>query len=242
MTIYLCGLAILTMGVVVHRILTHYADANKETEGPLDEKMCPWISLIVIGSIIFVIAFFGCCGAIRESYCMTLTFAFLLSTILIIQTAFTIYTFVVRNSDEIEASIRKTYIDEIFNKFNRDQKSTGLMNDIQAVVGCCGVDSYRDFTDNGNTIPFSCCDDLKESTCTPNNASKKGCVQVLQKRFKDMRTTVGTVALGTAVVELIGFIFALRLANSIKNEQRRCTSKRLSDETIDKMINIEIIR
>ena len=29
--------------------------------------------LVVIGSFIFVIAFFGCCGAYKENYCMTLT-------------------------------------------------------------------------------------------------------------------------------------------------------------------------
>lgn len=29
--------------------------------------------LVVIGSFIFIIAFFGCCGAYKENYCMTLT-------------------------------------------------------------------------------------------------------------------------------------------------------------------------
>ena len=33
----------------------------------------PAIVLIVVGLIIFVIAFFGCCGAIKENYCMVLT-------------------------------------------------------------------------------------------------------------------------------------------------------------------------
>jgi hypothetical protein len=31
------------------------------------------IALMVVGSIIFVIAFYGCCGAIRESHCMIVT-------------------------------------------------------------------------------------------------------------------------------------------------------------------------
>lgn len=33
----------------------------------------PAILLIIIGLVIFVIAFFGCCGAIKENYCMVLT-------------------------------------------------------------------------------------------------------------------------------------------------------------------------
>ena len=31
------------------------------------------ILLIVVGSIIFIIGFFGCCGAYKENYCMTMT-------------------------------------------------------------------------------------------------------------------------------------------------------------------------
>lgn len=33
----------------------------------------PAILLIIVGLVIFVIAFFGCCGAIKENYCMVLT-------------------------------------------------------------------------------------------------------------------------------------------------------------------------
>lgn len=33
----------------------------------------PPIILIIIGSIIFITAFFGCCGAIKESTCMLTT-------------------------------------------------------------------------------------------------------------------------------------------------------------------------
>ena len=33
----------------------------------------PAIVLIVIGLLIFIISFFGCCGAIKENYCMVLT-------------------------------------------------------------------------------------------------------------------------------------------------------------------------
>lgn len=31
------------------------------------------VTMIVLGSVILLISFFGCCGAIRESYCMSMT-------------------------------------------------------------------------------------------------------------------------------------------------------------------------
>ncbi|XP_032671591.1 CD63 antigen-like [Odontomachus brunneus] len=212
----LCGLAILIVGVIAHLKLTHYADAIQEN------VTFPSITLIVIGSIIFVIAFFGCCGAIRESHCMTVTFACMLLTILIIQVAVAIYAFVVlRNSDDIGVSIRKAYADEIFAKYNKKENAE-IVNDVQALLGCCGVDNYGDFQKIlGESIPYSCCDAKEGSTCTPFNASKTGCAQALQDGFKYAGAVMGGLALGVAAVELIGIIFALCLANSIKNEHRR---------------------
>lgn len=210
----LCGLAILIVGVIAHLHLTHYAEAIKEN------VMFPSITLIVIGTVIFVIAFFGCCGAIRESHCMTVTFASLLLTILIVQVAVAIYAFVVlRNSDDIGASVRKAYADEIFSRYGKDKESTEFVNDVQALLECCGVDSYRDFKDY--PIPYSCCGGPEGTTCAAKDASTKGCAQALQETFKYAGTVLGGIALGIAAVELVGIIFALCLANSIKNEHRR---------------------
>lgn len=66
----LCGLAILVLGVLVQVRNKHYSDHLDEITRNLT---FPSITLIVIGSIIFIIAFLGCCGAIRESHCMMVT-------------------------------------------------------------------------------------------------------------------------------------------------------------------------
>lgn len=33
----------------------------------------PAVLLIVVGSITLIVGFFGCCGAVKEHYCMTIT-------------------------------------------------------------------------------------------------------------------------------------------------------------------------
>jgi membrane protein CcdC involved in cytochrome C biogenesis len=42
---------------------------------PLEEHNvnAPPVVFIALGAVVFIIAFFGCCGAVRESYCMTTT-------------------------------------------------------------------------------------------------------------------------------------------------------------------------
>ena len=43
------------------------------------------IFLMVVGGIIFVVAFLGCCGACRESKCLIQTYACLLAVIIVAQ-------------------------------------------------------------------------------------------------------------------------------------------------------------
>jgi hypothetical protein len=50
----------------IDKVDKHLAEAN------VDVSASP-IALIVVGSIVFVVAFYGCCGAIRESHCMVVT-------------------------------------------------------------------------------------------------------------------------------------------------------------------------
>ena len=63
-TFQLAGLALLGLGIAVQLKVTEIvqiADFNLE--------VAP-VTSMVVGGIVFFIAFFGCCGAIRESNCM----------------------------------------------------------------------------------------------------------------------------------------------------------------------------
>lgn len=64
----LCGIALVSVGLA---FLLKYDDILKSFE-ELNVNVAPY-GFIAIGSLIFLIAFFGCCGAIRESHCMVST-------------------------------------------------------------------------------------------------------------------------------------------------------------------------
>ena len=51
----------------------------------------------LLGAIIFVISFFGCCGASKESKCMMYTYGFFLFLILIAQVNYTIVLISIQN-------------------------------------------------------------------------------------------------------------------------------------------------
>ncbi|CAD7000540.1 unnamed protein product [Ceratitis capitata] len=64
--------------------------------------------LIVIGVFIIFISFFGCWGALRENYCLTLIFAILLGLIFILELAAGISGYVLRSDAEqlLESSLK----------------------------------------------------------------------------------------------------------------------------------------
>merc|ERR1711874_223703 len=64
----LSGLFLIVTGGVVQGAYSQYLDFLG------DSFFSTPVFLIIVGCIIFFVAFFGCCGAIKENHCMTLTF------------------------------------------------------------------------------------------------------------------------------------------------------------------------
>lgn len=60
----ICGLALIVVGVLVQMAL-HSTVMIKDASA----SAIPLV-LIIVGVVIFFIAFFGCCGAWKENYCM----------------------------------------------------------------------------------------------------------------------------------------------------------------------------
>ncbi|KOX69968.1 CD63 antigen, partial [Melipona quadrifasciata] len=203
-----CGLGILTLGVIVQLRVTEVTDH-------IDTNLkFPAITLIVIGSVIFVISFFGCCGAIRESHCMIITFASFLLFILLVQIAIGVYAFVVVKNNDNQVDITTDY-QKVFDKYNENKN---FIDFVQSNLHCCGVNSPRDYVIH--PIPPSCCGKEQNETCT-ENIYQTGCAIEIKNAISTAGTVLGSVAIAIAGVELIGIIFALCLANSIKNAERR---------------------
>nr|CAI5826477.1 unnamed protein product [Callosobruchus analis] len=93
------GIAILTVGAVLH---ISYADYSNFVDRSY--QYSPLI-LIGIGVVIFIVAFLGCCGAVKENICMIVTFIVLLVTLLILQIIIGVVGYIKKN--EVEVMLEK---------------------------------------------------------------------------------------------------------------------------------------
>nr|XP_042897256.1 CD63 antigen [Parasteatoda tepidariorum] len=166
--------------------------------------------LIVVGCIIFVVAFFGCCGAVKENHCMVMTFGLLVFVIFVVELAGGISAYMYKG--EVKDFLKQNMNDSLV---QQKKDALQLWDEMQSKWKCCGVDGPQDYTNVGITIPKSCCE---PGTDTCQQPFIKGCFPQMLEKVKGAITVIGGVAVGLAVVELLGCMFAWCLASAIKRD------------------------
>lgn len=204
----LCGIVFIVLGSI---FLSHVS-SFKEFLNELGAAQIP-IGFIVLGGLIFIIAFFGCCGAIRESYCMSMTYAVALFVLILADIALIVYIFVARSNQQ---ELITKAVNKLWQTANQEQSA---FKGLQAALHCCGRTGPLDWA--GLTLPASCCKDPALQTCTAFEAYSTGCESALQDFVRKNVDIIGYVGIGIVVVEIVGFIFACCLANHIRNHKRR---------------------
>jgi CD63 antigen len=177
------------------------------------------IFLMIVGGVIFVVAFMGCCGAWKESKCLIYTYAFFLAVILVAQIGAGIAAYMLKG--ELDTEVVKNMNAGMTN-YNKSAEFDGVTHTwdiVQNELHCCGVENYTDWTRERSDIfpkgqvPDSCCVGGQVEGCgaKPNSEVEKfeqGCYSLFKAKFIDNIAIVGGVALGVAAIELAIVLFA----------------------------------
>ncbi|XP_003704490.1 CD63 antigen [Megachile rotundata] len=205
------GIILLSIGVVFHGVYHNYQHF-------LDNKFLSVPSLLIaIGAIIFLIAFFGCCGAVRENYCMIVTFTSFLVLVFILELSAGISGYVLRN--RASTIVEEKMIDTM-QLYRNNTEIQMVWNNLQSDFHCCGTNNASEWMAVLQSIPASCCDNLvKEANCTLTSPTlhPNGCYGGFLSFIKSHAVQLGGVGIGIAVVQAIGIWFSVYLARSIKN-------------------------
>lgn len=215
---WLSGLALIIVGAIVKSKYGSYltfAD-NKYADAA--------IFLIIVGVIVFIVAFLGCCGAIKESYCMVTTFAVLMVIIFILEIAAGALGFAYRKKvvDIADKALKKG-----LSKYHSEKGAKDFFNWLQKDFKCCGIDSSGDWKNSNATgnstagVPSSCCKtDNSNADCVKkaDNIYTSGCKKSFQDFVNGKLVLIGAIALAIAFIQILGIIFACCMMKTIRDQ------------------------
>ncbi|XP_062866606.1 tetraspanin 34a isoform X2 [Trichomycterus rosablanca] len=178
--------------------------------------------LIAVGSILALMGFLGCCGAVTESKCMLLTFFIIVLIIFIAEVAGAIVVLVFKPlADELLTSLNQKFVENIKSDYGQDDSFTTVLNNTMIQLKCCGYNNYTDFdgspfVESTKNYPPTCCG--KTSLCDSAEAEAKdvqGCFNALVKLIEDNAVLLGGVALGIAALEIAAMVVSMTLYNNV---------------------------
>lgn len=185
--------------------------------------------LIVIGSFIFIIAFFGCFGAYRENYCMILTFSILITIIFIFELSAGIAGYVLRGDTKelVKGELRSSMV-----KYNKDKTVTYLWDTVQVQFDCCGTNNYTEWipifnNDTDTQIPLTCCKIpngvvgiLKcNGVMEDHNLRVHGCLNSFSNYIRAHAVSLGAAGIAFAIIQFAGIFFSCYIARELKIKQ-----------------------
>ncbi|XP_065333803.1 tetraspanin-9 isoform X1 [Cloeon dipterum] len=175
-----------------------------------------------IGVAMFVVAFFGCCGAWFQSRCMLVMYFSLVVFLFVLEFLLAAAGFLLRVPlgsylvDELRLGIYQNYA------LNPPSSLAILWDHTQYNFGCCGITNHEDWYDTNawpgqNYVPNSCClpkfsnmTDCGKSE-DPDMWYSKGCAEQVQMFFVQRLHVVGVIGLIVAFIQLFGLISSMLL-------------------------------
>ncbi|CAL9700379.1 unnamed protein product [Knipowitschia caucasica] len=227
--IFLAGAAILAVGIWVQvdsgSLLSILGDIKDAPPG-LDQLANVSYLLIAVGAVLLVIGFLGCCGAVKESRCMLLTFFSIVLILFIIEVAAAIVVLVFDDlAEQLLKGLEVEVREDITNNYGNNNQTTGLWNNTMEQFKCCGFANYTDFENSTfvsdfRRYPTPCCNAtyIDGGPCLLSGAKDSkitGCFETLLEFIKENAVIVAGVALGIAVLEIAAMVVSMVLYKDI---------------------------
>jgi len=206
---FLCGIALIVLGGVVQGF---FADYVEFFEGKYET---PGVAIIILGSIILVISFFGCCGAKMENSCMLTMFAGLLGLIVVFEVGACIAVAVLRS--EMEEKVQERMVSSLERYGPEDSLITQTWDKLQTEYHCCGVHNYTEWRNaTVKEIPVSCC---REKNCTPSASTvyTEGCYDSLKNSALNNLAAITVGAVILAILQVVGIWMACGLSRGVRD-------------------------
>ncbi|KAL6112633.1 cd81 [Pungitius sinensis] len=202
--------------------LRHEPQTSSLLELQLDGAQAPstfYISvhiLIAVGSVMMVVGFLGCYGAIQESQCLLGTFFTCLVILFACEVAAGIWGFM--HKDTVSTEIINFY-DTVYNKAIKEvvpvepkqgPTATTVLKVFHETLRCCGSGQVTSFL-------TQVADRVGITDICPSSGVSVNCHTRIKELFTDKIYLIGIAALVVAVIMIFEMIFSMVLCCGIRN-------------------------
>ena len=216
---FLAGIGMIALGSYNVTVMEDYF---KFLETPSFNLKVAVYTFIVIGILITLISFFGCCAAFTDNKCMMWTFVTLMALILVAEIGIAVSVVIYKEKayDLVQDAMK---IGLNAYKVEGKESVTAGWDEIQKQFECCGVNNSTDWTssnefNNTENVPSSCCI-IKASNCGVNkNKSpftglyQQGCFEKFENFVEGNALLVGGAGIVVICIQLIIVITGCCLA------------------------------
>ncbi|XP_045868745.1 tetraspanin-8 [Meles meles] len=211
---WLCGILILGAAIWIR--------VNKDGQEILssgDSVTSPYISvniLIAVGSIVMILGFLGCCGAVRESRCLLLLFFVGLLLILLLQVAAGVLGATFKSDSE--RILNETLYENVKLLHGTEEEAQAFQEALaifQEKFKCCGlVNGAADWGNNFQQNFKSCECTSSSDSCViyeGRNVYKQPCISFIKEVVAKHFLIVIGIAFGLVFIEVLGLVFSMIL-------------------------------
>jgi len=154
------------LAVGIALLVTDFSDTLKDFLDAFNDSVygVAVYALIVLGALIFIVGFLGCCGTCKESSCMLWTFIILMCGLIALEVVLVIFGGLFL--DGVKTDLEDQMVDQIRTEYyneTSDDLVSEVWNTIQEEFDCCGARDYRDYSNStysatsGEAAPYTCC-------------------------------------------------------------------------------------
>jgi len=228
---FLAGVAITGLGAYMAIKMKDYFDffATSDVEGLENVGISAYV-FIIVGVLVTIISFLGCCAACTDNKCMMGTFATLMALILIAEVgvAVTILIYKGKAYDVVSQVMVKGM--DGYGMDGKDGVTKGW-NEIQETFTCCGVNNPSEWSgkpfqkSDPTKAPDSCCIASTEGCGNGKlvkpytDLNQKGCLKEFEEFVGSNLILVGGVGLAIIFVQLIAVITGCCLAKKMGDKE-----------------------
>ncbi|KAI3385173.1 hypothetical protein SNEBB_001222 [Seison nebaliae] len=210
---WLSGAALLSIGIYL--LISEETENYRSLVDDSSKTTLLYISFLIVavGACIFVVGFFGCCGAIKESRCLISFYMVFLLMVMCGELAIGVFTLLYRQTwDEHGKEILK---ENMLRLYSDNMIAAKFIDKIQLDNKCCGAISINDWIGES---PASCCP-AEIARCTTTASWKVPCWPVYNRWFKRHSSTLIGIGIGVACIQLFGMLASICLCCALSRAE-----------------------